>query len=241
MLKIAICEDNKEFASNLQNIITKKFDENEIEFNIDVFNSGERLIYEIFKKNKEYDVIFFDIDLTGVSGIDAAKQIRKEYKDTLFIFITQLDNEVYEVLDLNIFHFIRKNHFEEEIDKVLNLLIKNMDKFIKRYSFTTINEEKFIKLSEIIYFEIINRHVYIQIRNEKLETTYRTMKDLPLDLEEVPFFRINKGQYVNLNHINNFTENKITLSNGDYLYVARRRVKDFKAHFFDFMIKNGGI
>lgn len=241
MLKVAICEDNKEFASNLQNIITKKFDENEIEFNIDVFNSGERLIYETFKENNEYDVIFFDIDLTGVSGIDTAKQIRKEYKDTLFIFITQLDNEVYEVLDLNIFHFIRKNHFEEEIDKVLNLLIKNLDVFIKRYCFTTFNGEKYIRLSEILYLEIINRHVYIQTRSDKMETTYRTMKDLPLDLEDAPFFRINKGQFVNLNHINDFTENKITLCHEESLYVARRKIKDFKKRFFDFMIKNGGI
>lgn len=241
MLRIAICEDNKKFASNLQNIINKKISKNEIDFHIDVFNSGEKLIYKIFKENKNYDVIFFDIELTGISGIDASKQIRKNNKDILFIFITQLDNEVYEVLDLNIFHFIRKSHFEEEIDKVLNLLIKNMDKFVERYSFSTINDEKHMKLSEILSFEIINRHVFIQTRNEKFETTYRVMKDLPVDLKDKAFFRINRGQYVNLNHINDFTENKITLSNEESLYVARRRIHDFKDEFLEFMIENGGI
>lgn len=241
MLNIAICEDNKKFASNLKDIINKKLIKNEIDFNIDVFLTGENLIYSVFMKNKNYHIIFFDINLAGVSGIDTAKKIRKENKDILFIFITELDDEVYKILDLNIFHFIRKSYFEVNIDKVLNLLIENIDQFIKRYSFSTISGETEIKLTEIIYFEIINRHVCIETRSAKIETTYRTLKDLPINLEKRTFFRINKGQYVNLNHINYFTENKIILSNGEHLYIARRRIKDFKTHFFDFMIENGGI
>jgi two-component SAPR family response regulator len=80
---------------------------------------------------KKYDIIFFDIELSGLNGIEIARKIREFDENTIFIFISYLNEKVYEALDLTIFHLIRKSHFHKEVDSILDSLIKILEYLTK--------------------------------------------------------------------------------------------------------------
>jgi len=235
MFKIGICEDNKNFSAELKSIIEKKFFHYNIDCKISCFYSGEDLLDNILSSNEKYDIIFFDIDLPGLNGIETAREIRNMDKNTIFVFITYLDEKVYEALDLTIFHFIRKSHFYKDINSILESLIKKLDYLTEKYSFPVDDTKVYLKLSDIIFIEVINRQVIIHTKKNTYTSNYRSLKDIPYNLKEKQFYPIYRGIIVNLNHIKDFFGNKIVLSNGDTLYVAKRRLNDFKEEFYKYI------
>ena len=127
MVTIGICEDNKEFLTELKTKIEKKFFQYNLDCEIYCFYSGEEIIEEILNSNIEFDIIFFDIELPGINGIETARKIRELDYSIIFIFITYLNEKVYEVLDLQIFNFIRKSHFHKDINRILDSLIERLE------------------------------------------------------------------------------------------------------------------
>ena len=231
MFIIGICEDNKEFSIELKAKIKEKFFQYNLHCEIYCFYSGE----EILNSNIEFDIIFFDIKLPGINGIETARKIRELDNSIIFIFITYLDEKVYEVLDLQIFNFIRKSHFHEEIDRTLDSLIKRLGYLAEKYPFPIGDIKIYLKLYDIIYLEILNRRVVIHTRTTNYTSKYRSLKEIPYNLKEKQFFEIYRGIMVNLNHVKDFIDNKINLSNGDALYISRRRLTSFKETFFRYI------
>ncbi|WMM24596.1 LytTR family DNA-binding domain-containing protein [Tissierella sp. MB52-C2] len=235
MFKIGICEDNKDFLSELRLIIEKKFIQHNINCEIDCFYSGEEVLDNIFNLRKTYDIIFFDIELQGLNGIETARKVREVDKNTIFIFITYLNEKVYEALDLTIFHFIRKSHFHKEVNSVLDSLIKKLEYLTKKYFFPIGDNDIYLKLYDIIYFEVVDRTVIIHTLDITYTSNYRSLKDIPYDLTGKHFFEIYRGIMINLNHVEDFINDKVILSNGDTFYIARRRINNFKKEFYRYI------
>lgn len=235
MLKIAICEDESTFAKALESIICSKLVKLDLHYSIYLFSSGEELLDKIINEEERYDVIFFDVQLPGIDGTETARKVRQIDDIAIFIFITSMNDEIYKILDLKIFNFVRKSHFELEIGSVLDLLVNNFGELIKYYTFPIDEDSISLKLYEILYFEVLNRSVIIHVKNESYTTKYRTLKDIPIDLTENNFYEIYRGIMVNLNKIKDVQDNSITLMNGKKLFISRRRVREFNEIYFKFL------
>ncbi|SHE71337.1 two component transcriptional regulator, LytTR family [Tissierella praeacuta DSM 18095] len=235
MFKIGICEDNKIFSLELKSIIERKFTQYNLESKINCFYSGEDTLEGILNAKERYDIIFFDIELPKLNGIEVARKIRELYDDTIFIFITYLDEKVYEALDLTIFHFIRKSHFQKEINLILDSLIKKLDYLTEKYAFPIGEDNVYFRLYDILYLEILNRQLIIHTKENVYTSTYRSLKDISFDLTKKHFYEVYRGIMVNLNHVKDFIDNKIILSNGDIVYIARRRLNGFKEEFYKYI------
>ena len=235
MFRIGICEDDKYFSSQLEKIITIKFFQNNIDCIVECYNSGEDLLNEISNRDDRYDIIFFDIDLPGLNGIETARKIREKDSNCLLIFVTSLNEKVYEALDLTIFHFIRKNHFQKEVDQVLDSLINKLDYLLEKYLFSVGNENIYLQIQDIIYLEVSNRHVIIHTAEKEYISNYRTLKEIPFNLMDNHFFEIYRGVVINLNHVEDLVDDKVITSHKKTLYIARRRLSDFKEEFYKYI------
>lgn len=235
MLKIAICEDEEIFAEKLKSIINSRLIKVDLDYIIHIFISGEELLDKINTNQERYDVIFFDIQLPGIDGTETARKVREIDDVALFIFITSMNHEIYKILNLRLFNFVRKSHFVLEIISVLDNLLDNFSELVKYYTFPTEDGSVSLKLYEILYFEVLNRYVIIHTTNKSYTTKHRTLSDIPINLEDNNFFEIYRGIMVNLNQIKNINENTITLVNGQDLFIARRKIKPFNDMYFKFL------
>ena len=106
-MRIAVCDDNTVLLPKLKEIIYDSFSVYTDEFEILIYSSGTLLLNA--HKQEPFQIIFLDIDMPKISGFDVAKTLRDDFSNCFIIFITSHSELVYESMDFQPFHFIRKN------------------------------------------------------------------------------------------------------------------------------------
>ncbi|MDE7276244.1 MAG: response regulator, partial [Lachnospiraceae bacterium] len=99
-MRIAVCDDEKEVRMILRGKIRKLYPE------ADVFcyASGE----ELLRSTESFDILFLDIQMEGQNGMETAVRLRKKERDTILIFITALEEYVFQAFDVGAFHYLVK-------------------------------------------------------------------------------------------------------------------------------------
>ena len=98
MLKIGICDDSKIFLICAEKLIRKWSDERRIPVKIYTFNNGDKLVAA--NTEERLDIIFLDIIMPLLNGMDAARELRQRDKSVKIIFLTSSPEfalESYEV------------------------------------------------------------------------------------------------------------------------------------------------
>lgn len=170
MIRIAIVEDEEKYQIQLEDCLNKFFTEKNIDFEYKVFKNGLDFV-ENFQSN--YDVIFFDIELPIMNGMEASKKIRNIDQNVEIIFVTRLNNYAIDGYLVDAFDYVLKPINYTSFSLKLNRLIKKINaKIGKSFVFSIKANEKIkIMQTSILYFESINHYVmncYILIKNMKL-------------------------------------------------------------------------
>lgn len=98
MIRIAIVDDEKVIKEQIKKLIEKKHTDCEI----DTYGTGEDLL----KADSVYDIIFLDIQMDGMNGIDTARALRQKADNTVLIFITGVKEYVFDAFDVAAFHYL---------------------------------------------------------------------------------------------------------------------------------------
>ena len=100
MVRIAIVDDEKVIREQIKNLIEKK----QTGSAVDTYFSGE----ELLRAGKGYDIVFLDIQMDGMNGIDTARALRQKMDDTVLIFVTGVKEYVFDAFDVGAFHYLIK-------------------------------------------------------------------------------------------------------------------------------------
>lgn len=163
VLKIAICEDEKIQADQIINVVNRFEDENQLEYSIDYFDNGLKLIEQNID---EYDLIILDIHMNEISGLDIAQKIRRDNQHVKIIFITAYQQywpEGYKVLASR---YLLKPMSD---DQLYEELVEVFDEIEKSRMFIMATKDKAmvkVRINEITYLEISGRKVLIHTKDE---------------------------------------------------------------------------
>lgn len=201
------------------------------EFIIDKFTSGTKLI----KKHDKYpfDIVFLDIDMPGVTGIDIAKKIRMKKSNVEIVFITNKDEMVYEAIKYTPFRFIRKTKFDVEIKEALLKFVSKINDQKIVYVFLTENGKKAIQVVDIIYIDVKSHKLFVHMKDE-IFVANGTLKDVEQKISEYGFIRIHQSYLVNYRYINLIKQKEIVLDNDEVLPISRGRYETTKVELMRF-------
>lgn len=238
MLSIAVCDDMPiecaELAERIENIL----DQFGAEFSLKRFFDGE----ELLKGVESFDIVFLDIKMPKISGMELAKQMRENERESIIVFVTSAEEYVYEAYDVEAFHFLLKPVNE---DKLKNVLKKAVVKVMacNNNDFLIVTSEHKIKkilLKDILYIESVGRTVKIHCNSGVLET-YKQIGGLEKTLFDKHSFRCHKSFLLNLDYVSRFDKAEIVMENGDTVFLARKRAKIFQKEIISYMKIKGGI
>lgn len=228
-MKIAICDDDFIMIKKLRDDISFFFKDLKENIELLTFSNGKSLIEAIQKDEKYFDIILLDIDMPDITGLKVAEVLRKISDDIIIIFISSYDGFVFDSLEYNPFRYIRKNRMKEELYHALKAAYMLYKKRVKKHFFIKSDDgEYIIEQTEILYFEIIRRKLFIYLKDDRILSTWKPLKDFFREVDDGSFVKIHSGCAVNMKYIREYSNCDITLDNGKKLSTSRSGIKILK-------------
>ena len=242
MIKVAVCDDETEIADEIERYILQYGSENDIDFQINKYSCGEMLL----NAEKCFDVIFLDIIMDKINGIETGKAIKNSNIKTHIIYITNFTNYSMSAHKVHAFDFIEKPIDYLKISEVLDDLVKYMSDGQTEYIRvkTDSGAETFINVDDILFFE------YREARNIVMYTADNsstgivirdTMYEIYERLNKTKFFMPHRAFIINFKFIvsADMKEFKIKMSNNKNIYISQRKRKEFKKKLHKYMRTKG--
>lgn len=224
MFNIVVCDDEKNFREIMKRYIQRYQEEHEVCFCIREFDDGSELIN---KMPKEIDILFLDIKMEAMDGIEAAKKIRSFNEWTPIVFLTSAAEYALEGYKVDAFDYLIKPIPYEKFDVVLSKMLKKISGRINKSLMIKSNDIWYrIHIGDIVFAEMLRRHCIIHTMYETYVST-KKLKDIESELDQDNFFRCNSGYIVNFDYIEKIVQSDIYLSNGDIITVSRPKKKMF--------------
>ena len=228
-MKIAVVDDDVMFLKEAIGIIHQHCCSKNINHIVHSFDDG----FSILSHHHEYDVIFLDIDMPIIDGLDVAKEIMNENISINYpaiVFVTSKDNLVFEALKQYPFSFIRKAFFKSDIGSCLSRIYSILKEDMHLYPIKTGRSIINIKLSDIIY--VVKENNYVVFHSTNMQYKERsTITEKISDLDSFGFLRPNIGYIVNFRYIKELNKKSIVLANDLEIVIGRRYLKEFKEKY----------
>lgn len=238
MLLIAVCDDMPIECADIAKQIENILKQSDMDFVIKKFFNGMELV----QSKESFDIIFLDIKMPKISGMELAKEMRKQEKQSLIVFITSAREYVFEAFDVEAFQYLLKPIQKDKLNYVLEKATKRIqiDANTDFLILSVDRQTKKVFLKDILYIESVGRIAKIHCNEGTLET-YEQIGVLEDKLSDKSFFRCHKCFLVNLNYVDAFNKTEVSLENGEKLMLAKRRYEDFQKVILSYMKIKGGI
>lgn len=231
-MDIAVVEDEKVIREHIISLIQKQVPNCHVES----FATGE----ELLSTGRRFDIVFLDIQMEGINGIETARCLREKQEETILIFVTGIREYVFEALDLYAFHYLLKPVEEQKFLEVFQKAAREAEKKKEKKWLFIRTKNVTLDQEEILYIESRGKKVEIHTAGAKgsLEF-YATMDELELQLSE-NFYRCHRAYIVNMDYVTEYDNGSITLTNGDIVYLAKKKYGEF-ARTYMWHLQNGGV
>ena len=208
MLNIAIVDDDNNICVELENILMEYLKKYYLKFNIGIFYTGQEFIKYLDNENT-YDIIFLDIEIGNLTGVDIGKYIRKtlDNRDTKIIYISSFNKYAMELFDLKPTNFLIKPLNKNKIIEVLKDILKDIELQSNEFIFKVKYDTFRIKYKNILYFESVKLSKNIKIVT--IDGTYIFfffLSNIEEILEKNNFIKISKSILVNFHNITVFNK-----------------------------------
>ena len=233
-MHIAVVDDEAIVCEQIKTLIQKALPDQDSE--IALYTSGRSLL----KEGRHFDLVYLDIQMEGIDGMETARAFRKAQHDALLIFVTGAKEYALEAFDVSAFHYLLKPLEEVKFTQVL----EEAQREVKRRRSSRQErlflraKNKTIAQGDIVYIESRGKKVDIHTLKETF-TIYGSMNELEAQLGE-SFYRCHRGYLVNMAFITQYGPDSIMLTGGAAVYLTKKKHGEFVKTYM-WYLQNGGV
>lgn len=229
MLRIAIAEDESVCAQKLQEYIQRYAKAHSLEAAVTWFSDGMELAE---KYAPVWDILFLDIQMAHLDGMETARRIRRQDPDVAVVFITSLARYAIQGYEVDASDFILKpleyDRFQVRMDRLTARLSRRQGAFVV----LPLAEQKIrVAAEDILYAEVVDHD--LQVVTTKQRYLMRcTLQEMERMVEGQGFSRCNRCYLVNLRRVSGVEKDAVRM--GEYtLPISRPRKKQFLRELSD--------
>lgn len=240
-MNIAIIEDSTQEAEQLEGYLHSYLSKLQIYRTIDLYPSGEAFLKQW--KEGAYDLVFLDIMMDGISGIDVARTIRETDTDCLLIFISSSREYALQGYEVRAFDYLLKPISRDVFDRTMDLCHRELNKHIR---FIEVKESRTlvkIPLNEIIYTDYYNHYIQIHTASRIVRSYQQFDRFSPLLLCYPQFLACYRNCIVNMDRVSSVDKNDFIMENGERVPITRGRRSAIYQKYADyqFLKISGGL
>ncbi len=230
MLRIALCDDDVKFMSSLHKNIDFWFQKSEkanYGISVDEFPSSD--YFASCLKESSYDIVFLDIEMPGLSGMELAKKVREKLPGSIIIFLTSHDEFAPDGYRVQALRYLSKMNLNQQLDEALTAAVKEFSKLetgsLSVIAYGNLNR---IPYRDIMYVRHVIRCSEIATANQGIIKDSRGIKELYKHIGDERFIFIDRGTFVNLDYVQRIEAGRIILLNTESLMISRRMLSQVK-------------
>ena len=235
MLKIAICDDEKEFCDSAERMLKLYMEEKAVPFQADTFSVPSDLA-DMTEKGTIYDIYLLDIYMPGVTGMSIATELRNRDIKSPIIFLTSSTDHALEAFGVDATHYLLKPYTKDSfyvgMDKAMQSIASHKnDSVILKVD----NDYRSIPVSKLIYCEAEDKYQRLYLENgERLLVRISGMELYKLLSEFDSFYHCGRAHIINLNHISRVTPDGAVFKNDMQLNLPHTVLAGLRSAFFDY-------
>ena len=240
MIRLAICDDEVQCLDSTRRMIEQWSERCSIPVQIGCFDNGDALLQSI--RRTRTDIVFLDIMMSLLNGMDTAREIREIDKAVKIVFLTSSPEFALESYSVKANGYILKPFSDKQLSEVLNdctaaleeksehLLLKSTDGYHK------------IHLHEIEYIEAQNKNVIFFLRSGRSLTSTEHLRVFENKfLTKDGFFKCHRSYIISMSQVNSFSQSEIKMKSGGCVPIARGSGKAFQNAYFSFMFNEKDV
>ena len=231
MIYIAICDDEKHMSDQIRAMASDFFRKKNREIRLRTFLSGEELLND----EGQIDILFLDIQMKGMDGLETARKLRAGQFRGFLIFITVLKEMVFQSFEVQAYDYLVKPVEEKQFEKTMERLFASMqnageDSLLVQKGY----EGRIIREDEIVFCEVIDRKIYLNLASGEVVNYYERIENLETKLGS-HFFRCHRSYLINLKHLKGYKNGTACMDNGKEVPVSRLRSREFSGVVLQYM------
>ncbi len=231
MIRIAICDDEKHMSDHIRAMASDFFRKKNREIRLRTFLSGE----ELLNYDGQIDILFLDIQMNGVDGLETARKLRAGKFRGFLIFITVLKEMVFQSFEVQAYDYLVKPVDEKQFEKTMERLFASMqnvgeDSLLVQQGY----ERRIVPKDEIVFCEVIDRKIYLNLASGEVVDYYERIENLETKLDSY-FFRCHRSYLINLKHLKGYKNGTAYMDNNKEVPVSRLRSKEFSGVVLQYM------
>lgn len=219
-MKIAICDDEKIYRDSIIEFLLP-YMQVYTDIKTTEFCCGEDLI-KAYENEDGFDVIFLDIEMKELNGIETGHKIRTIDKDVTISFLTSYKQYVFNSFKVGAFDYLIKPIKILDFNKLMDRIL---DKYKNEHYVLSIkwqDEISQIEIKNIIYIEAYKRRLFYYTIDQKFKSIGK-LSDFESKLDKYGFLRCHQGFLVNMNYIKTIEDNFIVTTNGGKVEMSARK------------------
>ena len=233
MIRIAICDDEKHMSDHIRSFVSDFFRKKNREISLRMFSSGE----ELLSYNGQIDILFLDIQMKEMDGMETARKLRADQFRGFLVFITILKEMVFQSFEVQAYDYLVKPVDKKQFEKTMERLYASMqhknaseDSLLVQRGY----EGRIIREDEIVFCEIIDRKIYLNLASGEVVDYYERIEKLETKLDN-RFYRCHRSYLINLKHLKGYKNGTAYMDNGKEIPVSRLRSKEFSGVVLQYM------
>lgn len=236
-MRILVCDDQPETAEKIAGMLEQYKIRAGIAARIDPCSQPQQMRKLSLES---YDILFLDVDMETVSGMELARIVRRHRKDAVIVFITNYIEYAPEGYEVQAFRYLLKAELEQKLYAVFIGALEQYRQSHRTLSFSVEGEYIDVALHHVLYLESQKRQIKLHLLQERCPfyQFYGNMSRMTGQLEPLGFLRIHKSYLVNMEYLEKLQYGSAQLKGGLVLKTSEKNFAQIKQNYLAWRAQN---